>query len=78
MNMSQVLLSACLNLSIFFSFFLSAVSSSTVKAQMRQQGHLGRHGAAVGGDSARPTPLCSATPILAFLFVFCLCGIVHM
>lgn len=38
MNVSQVLLSDCLNLSM--RFLLSALSSSTVKAQMPQRGHL--------------------------------------
>lgn len=52
MKVSQVLLSDCLNLNTVV-FFLSALSSSTVKAQMSQWGHLGRHSLVVRGDSAR-------------------------
>lgn len=52
MKVSQILLSECLNLSTVV-FFLSALSSSTVKAQMSQWGCLGRHSPVVGGDSAR-------------------------
>lgn len=52
-------------------FFLSAVSSSTVKAQMSQWGHLGRHSPVVGGDSAR-LPGCvlppSSWPFYNFFF----------
>lgn len=77
MKVSQILLSDCLNLSTVV-FFLSAVSSSTVEAQMSQWGHLGRHSPVVGGDSAR-LPGCvlppSSWPFYNFFFFFC--GIVH-
>lgn len=77
MNVSRILLSDCLNLSMFGVFF-SALSTSAVKAQMLQWGHLRRHSVAVRGDSVKLLGYAlphSSWPF--YLFGFPLCGIVH-